>query len=308
MRFPLLALLLLLLPIGCGSVRLGEEGPLDSTNFDAASGLDAGELQVVVTVSLPDAGCAPCVELTATGAQGTPPYTFVWDDGSTDAHRSVCAPVSQDQFTVTSRDALGRSSAPHPLRVDVGDKFCPPTPKLCLSNGSFEGKPAYNSGTPVAFDAPPWSDCAQPSRINLPDVVSATIPQIVVAVPAPTEGETYLGLREGMQASQALCAPLRAGDQRSIRFDARKLDISNVTLNNTEAVFLQLSGGINANCSLNEVLWVSPKLVNAWTSFCVTLAPSQYMDQLTLLSITDGSSIAVSDLAVDNLVSVASCP
>lgn len=304
MRFLLLALLL---PLGCGSVRLGEEEPPDGTNFDAASGLDAGELEVVVTIAVPDAGCTPCVELTAAGSRGTPPYRFEWDDGSTEAHRSVCAPVSQDTFTVIARDARGRSSAPHPLRVDLRDKVCPQPKVLCLENPSFEGTPQLNTGG--VFDARPWSDCTNPARPNLPNVTNDTIQQWVTKLPDPTNGETYLALQEAMQVSQPLCAPIASGEQRAFRIDARKLDISSATLDNSEQIFLSVWGGESASCATQNLLWASPALGSAgWQSFCVTIAPSQYVDRLILKAITDQSQLATSVLIADNIVPVPSCP
>jgi hypothetical protein len=336
MRSHLLALLL----VGCGSVRLGEEPqgyvePDVEVDVGGASVLDAGravsELRVVVTVSAPDAGCSSCVELTAAPAMGTPPYTFEWEDGSKLARRDVCAPLSQDAFAVTVRDAVGRTSVPHAVRVDlptlgcadasavaardasapsVPDASAPPVsaPLLCLANPSFEGKPAYNPGVPVQFDAPPWSDCTRPSRFNTPDILDESVRQFLVPLPAPTDGKTYLGLREGNQASQALCAPIRGGEQRSFRIDARKLDLSSVPFANSEGVFLSIFGGISATCELTERVWISPKLNPMWQTFCVTIAPQQLMDQLTLQAVSDGTLLTLVSLNADHIVPVSSCP
>ncbi|MET0283293.1 MAG: hypothetical protein ABW352_02445 [Polyangiales bacterium] len=307
MRSPSLALILL---VGCGSVRLGGEEPQDELDVDASSTLDGGgiALRAVVAVAVPDAGCASCLELSVTGALGTPPYTVEWEDGSKLARRTICAPVSQDTFSVVVRDATGRMSPPHEVRPDLQEATCvdASAPLLWLDNPSFEGKPLYNAGG--QFDAPPWSDCTQPPRWNTPQIVNDTIRQWVTEIPDPRDGATFLGLLEGHQASQALAQPLRAGEERSFRIDARKLDISNATLDNSEKVFLEVSGGVRANCTVRELLWMSPSLGLGWQTLCVTIVAREYTDQLTLRAVSDESQVQSVFMLADNIVPVASCP
>jgi hypothetical protein len=306
MRSPPLALILL---VGCGSVRLGEEEPQDQQDVDASSTLDAevSDLQAVITVSVPDAGCASCMELSATGTGGAAPYRFEWEDGSALARRRVCADSnSSDRLILTVYDAAGHSSS-RELRLELPARSCvdASVPKLCVSNGSFEGTPAVN--TAGVFDALPWSDCTQPSRPNFPHVLNDTVQQWVTEIPDPTEGNTFLGLQESNQTSQPLCAPVMPGERRYFEFDARELDISNATGNNAEQTFLAVYGARSADCTTTDLLWVSPPLGLDWRRYCVELRPQSYMDRLVLQAITDQSSLAVSFLLVDNLVPVASC-
>jgi hypothetical protein len=313
MRIPPFALFLL---IGCGPVRLGGEEIAENPaqGFDAAGAFDGGasDLRAVVTLDVQDEGCASCVELIATAAAGTPPYTFRWDDGSRDARRTICAPVAQDAFTVTVEDARGARSAPQTVRLDLPSARCadaslPPTPQLCVQNPSFEGTAQVNATR--MFDVKPWNDCTQPARNNTPDVVSDSIDTFgYVDVPKPTDGETFLGLMETEQASEPLCESLRGGQVRSFRIDARKLDLSNVTWDKSEGAFLSVYGGTSADCNARELLYVSPALTTAWQTLCVTIAPLQFMDMLTLQAISDMTQPQYIYVVVDHIVPVADCP
>ncbi|HEX5660248.1 MAG TPA: hypothetical protein VFX59_23800 [Polyangiales bacterium] len=308
MRLPLLALPLL---VGCGSVRLGDEEPLGDRDFDAAGALDGGGslLNVVVTLGAPDAGCGSCVELSVRADNGTAPYTFEWEDGNKLPSRVVCMDDGVEVYEVVAHDASGRSSAPYAVRLGLPERACvdASVPRLCIENGSFEGKVAVNTG--MVFDVPPWSDCTNPSRPNFPHVLNDSVVQWVTKVPAPTDGVTFVGLQENDQTSQALCEPVRGGELRYFTIDARKLDISNATGDNKERIFLAVSGGVSANCLTRELLWVSPSLGMEWQSYCVTMAPQQYMDRLVLEAWTDGSApLTSSVMVVDNLQPVAGCP
>jgi hypothetical protein len=314
MRFPPLALSLL---AGCGSVRLGDALMDEAANIapDAgdASRLDAGAsstLRVVVAVQVDD-DCNSCVELSASVADGVPPYTFEWDDGSALPRRRVCAPVAQDAFTVTVTDAQGVRSQPRSTRLELPETVCAAdagVPKLCLQNLSFEGMPAINAGFPMQFDGKPWSDCTNPARANMPDIVNDTVQQTPVDVPQPTDGKTFLGLFEGEQTSQTLCASLRAGDERFVRFDVQRIDVTAGAGGQREAAALQIWGGTSANCTPLELLWASPKLSLDWQNFCAPLAPRQFMDLLTLKAISDESLPSNIYVAVDHIVQVDSCP
>jgi hypothetical protein len=313
MRPPVLALLLL---AACGSVRLGEEEPATPRDFDAAHTIDGGlpsELNVLVTVSPVDAGCSACMELGATASGGTPPYSFAWSDDIRLSRRAVCATDGQDALYVVATDALGHKSSQHWVRVDLSQQDCVDAhvPKLCLQNGSFEGTAAVN--TAGVFDAEPWSDCTNPSIPNFPHIVNDSVKNWVTEnwvkeLPAPTDGSTYLGLQEGNQTSQPLCETLRPGDTFSFRVDARKLDISGATGDDTEQVFLSAWSGLAASCARNNLLWLSPPLTTEWTNFCVTVTPQDHMDRLFLRTMSDDSQFAVVFLTADNLVPVPSCP
>ncbi len=84
---------------GVGVAPYGCNGqPEMEINFGVAA--DAGISQNI---------CAGnCATLTATGAGGTAPYTYLWSNGATTASTSVC-PMSNATYSVTVTDALGNS-------------------------------------------------------------------------------------------------------------------------------------------------------------------------------------------------------
>jgi hypothetical protein len=107
------ALFLGLLATGCGtgphddSLVVGSDdgsGGAFSGVDASVSGLDAyieeGHVKVtIVTLSCP----GDCATVQAVGTGGNPPYTFAWDDGSTNATRQVC-PTSNATYRVTVTD------------------------------------------------------------------------------------------------------------------------------------------------------------------------------------------------------------
>jgi hypothetical protein len=76
----------------------------------------------------------------------------------------------------------------------------------------------------------------------------------------------------------------------------------------TEAVFLEIWGGLGVDCSQYERLWASTAVDNAWQRFCVTLRPSSFTTQLTLRGSSDMTSPSPAYVLVDNLQPVDSCP
>jgi hypothetical protein len=309
MRVTLLGVALV---VGCGPVRLGEErGRLDAGSSGVVDA-SVAQLGVLVTVS-PSARCDGCATLTAQAEGGTPPYRFAWDDGSRGERREVCVQDGPGPFTVQVQDADGMLATPHATRLELGALGCAPdaavaAPLLCLQNGSFEGKPAVNTGVPTNFDALPWSVCTNPSQANTPDLVNETIPQMFVSVPSPSDGATYLGMAEGEQTSQALCRPVLAATSLSFELDLSRIYLGGGVVPDSEATFLEVWGGIGADCSQHERLWVSPKLDFGWTTYCVTLRPQQYMDSLTLRARSDESLPSQVYLVADHLVPVDRCP
>ncbi|MDB4975137.1 MAG: hypothetical protein JWN48_3478 [Myxococcaceae bacterium] len=295
---------------GCGPVRLGEDPFAWELDGEVSRGLDAGTQAPSVFVAVRQAGaCGSCFELTARGVGGKPPYAFEWEDGSHAAERVVCSGAGGEASTVRVQDADGHASAPYELRLEAADAACPAAPSgplICLQNPSFEGKAAPNPGLPSTFDLSPWSACPA-SASNSPDVVDDTTGQMVVTLPKAVDGQTYLGLMEGEQASQELCRPLAVGSPVSLQLDVARIYIGG-GLPDTELAFLELWGGVAAECSQRERLWASPAIGLQWQRHCVTLEPTQAADNLTLRARSDdtlGSSIY---LVVDNLVPVHQCP
>lgn len=309
---------------GCGTVRLGDEAPWvqPAVPFDAAvvaslADLDAGVPIVgpvaIVTIDWPE-GCDECADVLVQGAGGTPPYTVEWADGLRTAERRICPDVVSRTLAVAVTDATGVRSVPHVtklLPVDASCPFAPPPvadpPRICLLNPSFEGTPAWNPGLPTVFDAPPWSVCSNPSRNNTPEIASDGSAQgFATNVPKATNGETWLGLADGEQASQQLCRGQSAGSKVSFTIDLRRLYVAGVNPDN-EATYLEIRGGVGATCTADERLWTSPKLDTNWNTFCVTLEPTEYFDNLVLIARSDPSTTAGTYLIVDNIVTVESC-
>lgn len=256
--------------------------------------------------------CGTCFELSASGAHGVEPYKYEWEDGSYGAARRVCAGETGVSIWVVAEDAAGARSpanAAH-LQTDVSaDNGCPVTPSpqpMCLVNPSFEGVPAINGG--ANFEAAPWSSCMDPVTVqsgltNTPDIANHSVEPMIGIAPEPTDGVTYLAMNAGEQASQALCEPLLAGEQTSLRLDAMRMD-----LGTPDMIYLQLWGGSSNDCSQRQLLWASPPLDTKWTNYCLTLRPSDSVDLVTLRAQGPTSQLAVNYLAVDNITPVSACP
>ncbi len=226
---------------GCGSggqATLGEAGTYDADppgaflGGDASAGaLDARIEQNHVAVTFVTLSCeGDCATVNAVATGGHPPYTFVWDDGSTDATRHVC-PTSSAHYSVRVTDAgisgeLARPPETVQLALTANVLACPDGgisdagAGVCLANPSFEGT-AATSG----FDAPPWVACGGPlfgqARIWSE---STSGPGQTTPSPVPTEGSTYLFLapNQGLgpqNVSEPLCATLHAGTTYRLLLD-----------------------------------------------------------------------------------------
>ena len=254
--------------------------------------------------------CGRCFDLVADGAGGTPPYLYQWEDGSRSQARRVCVAGGQKKdVTVVVQDARAASSAPSTTQLapeDV-DAACEPagvsSQRLCIQNPSFEGSPAVNTGQ--NFDAVPWSACSNDSSMaNTPDIGSDAL-VVIGNVPKPTNGLTYLALGQGEQVSQALCEDVQGGSVLYLKLDVTRVDL---TPGDTTKMFLELYGGIAADCSQRQLLWASPALASSWTTYCIPLRPREFMNQLSLRAKTDVASAFPEYLTVDNLVPVDQCP
>lgn len=296
------AVLLLLPALGCGPVLLGDE-----VQRDAGPNRDAGE-KLVVALSVSHVSCG-CVELTASASGGREPYEYHWADGTVAARRKLCGAQASTALSVYALDADGAQSSK--AQLGLADAGCPPPPEpplLCLENGSFEGTPAANIGLVNSFDAVPWSVCTNPSVVNTPDVANDTVKQMVATVPKPTHGTTFLALGENEQVSQKLCEPIAGSETRSFTIDLSRVNIGAGVVPETERVFLEVWGGIAADCSQRELLWASDALDVGWKTHCITIAPRAFMDQLTLRTNADKTQLAPVYLLADQLLPVKSCP
>jgi hypothetical protein len=332
--------------IGCGPVWLGDERVHDAgvkrsadsaDRADATSATDAPELAdasastpiatgsaggVQVAVSVEPIDCGKCFDVKAAGFGGQPPYDFEWNDGTFRANRRVCPDLRDVTVSVFARDASSVQSPPQAVTLTwTSNAGCPeqpappaatPSALLCLENPSFEGTPAANLGQPDAFDATPWDLCrgvAMPtSTPNTPDVANDTIPQMIVEVPKASDGVTYLALGEGEQVSQPFCSTIDAGASLSLQLDLSSINLVAGLTTQTEKVFLEIWGGLAVDCSQRELLWASPALEFGWKTFCVTVHPHSFMNQITLRANSDMTLASPAYLLVDNLKPMDRCP
>jgi hypothetical protein len=273
--------------------------------------------RVSIAVAVRAIDCGACFELLAAGAGGTPPYDFTWSDGSTAALRNVCV-AAGSLFSVVARDAAGSRSEPHVIELtSAKDAGCaepvPPTDAarpaetLCLDNPSFEGTPAISFGDPMVFDADPWSLCSNNLGVmNAPDIGNAEISQTATA-PDPVDGNTYLALGEQEQVSQELCGEVTGDVPLYLEIDLARIAVGEV-VPGAEQIFLEIWGGLSADCSQRELLWASRALTADWQRFCVALRPRSFTTQLTLRGGSDMASNSLGHVLVDNLRPVDSCP
>jgi hypothetical protein len=321
--------------LGCGPVMLGRERaedagvkPSDASapgeSADASDPIRVGTRgsasNVHVSVSVEPVNCGKCFDVRATGSGGQAPYEFEWDDGTRRGSQRVCPSSSDITVSVVAQDSAAARSDPQAVTLTpLADAGCPepkpdittPPALLCLENPSFEGPPVANLGQPDAFEAEPWSACVSagmPSAtLNTPDIANDTIPQNVVVAPKATDGETYLALGEGEQVSQPFCNTIDANASLSLQLDLSGLDLTS-GLSLPEKVFLEIWGGLAVDCSQRELLWASPALEPGWKTFCVTLHPHSFMNQITLRANSDQGSAAPAYLLLDNLKPMDRCP
>ena len=279
----------------------------------------------VVTVSLP-ADCSSCVELRVQGKGGEPPYRVEWGDGETQVVRRLCGDELVRPLTVVVTDAAGARSAAHLTKRSTDGASCPVADadagadadaatrpsvaaRLCLQNPSFEGQPSTASTAGTSFDGAPWSACINPAGTNAPSLGNDSSQALITAeLPKPTDGATWLGLLPDSQVSQPLCQAVTGGSARSFRVDLRRVVLGDNVLPDNGALFLEVHGGIAADCSSRELLWASPNLDTSWNTYCATLQPQQYFDNLVLVARSDSSLGTTSYLVADNLEPVERCP
>jgi hypothetical protein len=308
------------LALGCGStgganynLDVGSDDGGPSFAFSGGDGgqaLDAHIEQGHLAVTFITLSCSgPCADVQAVATGGNAPYRFVWEDGSTSAMRHVC-PTSSTEYSVTVTDS-GMSgeffSAPETTKVTLPATVMACSDAgvaACISNPSFEGT-AMGEGV----DAAPWVACTSGSVDTA--ITNQSTPGYLVSLPAPTDGDTYLGLASSLgngvgtvgAVSEPVCAVMHAGVTYSL-----KLDLANGSGLGLTATALEIFGA-SSSCTQGELLWTSPVAGTSWGTFCASFTPTQETSYLTLtLAAAANGTTPSCAFFVDHLVPVASCP
>jgi hypothetical protein len=303
---------------GQASLHVGDAG--------APSALSAHIEERGVTVEIVALKCAgDCADVVAVAKGGNEPYTFAWEDGGTDPFRHVCPTektayrVSVTDTGVTSgefRRAPNTVDAPLTAEVlacpaeqaDAGTAIGPGTPWTgCVQNPSFEG--AVTPTQFQAFDAPPWNACYAGGFLTYSAIGNETLwPTQNWTFPKAADGITYLALGQqgpiGGRASETLCEPIHARSSRSFLVDLARAPSTSPSLEAT-GQFMQVVGG-GSECNETAVLWTSPQLALAWTTYCVTVTPTEDVTSLGFRPLATGG--AQMEGLVDQLLPVTSCP
>lgn len=189
---PAVVALLIALSADCGtsansgySLDAGgdESGNITFATGDAAgaqgldAGLDAYIEQGQVAVRLITLSCAgDCATVQAVGTGGDPPYTYAWENGSTNPVRQVC-PASDTAYSVKVTDTGGSGENLRPPQtagasVTADVLACPDggpgdaapavlSTDACVGgfvNPSIEGTP--QTASEGAWDASGWTQCS----------------------------------------------------------------------------------------------------------------------------------------------------
>lgn len=178
-----------------------------------------------VSIEVVTVACAgDCFEVVAVAQGGYPPYTYVWEDGSTGAERKLC-PSASRAFVVKATDRgyeseeferaaetatasvsaevlacpdAGTPDAAMPEPADAGTPDAGSDPEvrwraLCIPNGSFD-----NGG------AGPWRYCPPSNRGTNLLITNGTEP----GQPEPVDGMWYLRLDPEPGQPEVLSVPL----------------------------------------------------------------------------------------------------
>jgi hypothetical protein len=162
-RSQVVGLLVTASAFGCGSGRANpysldvgsdDGGPSFVSGFNDAGStgaLDAYVEQNGIAVKLITLSCSgDCATVEAVGTGGYPPYTFKWDDGSTNATRQICPTSSTNYFVqVTDTGTSGElARAPESVKVPLTANIlaCPDGGTVACDGGFGAGVNVPASG------------------------------------------------------------------------------------------------------------------------------------------------------------------
>jgi hypothetical protein len=245
-----------------------------------------------------------CADVEAVAHGGNPPYSYVWEDGSSDAKRHVClvangtlkvnatdTAIKVPEFDYQAHTATDEIST---IVLGCGPDAGVPTSNsmFCLNNPSLEGTPGLGE---QGLKLPGWSICSVTPDVN-PSVTAF----------APSDGSTYLGVIGATtdiaeSAGAAFCLPLQAA--APIHFS---VDLAVSSFLGSPAQ-LQLWGG-TTSCDKGELLWTSPTItdVDKWHTFCGTLTPS-HSDSYLMVWPAPMAAVGGSYVLIDNFKATDHC-
>jgi hypothetical protein len=287
-----------------------------------AQGIDAYIEQGQVAVRLITLSCAgDCATVQAVGTGGYPPYTYAWENGSTNPVRQVC-PASDTAYSVKVTDTGGSGENLRPpqtagasVTADVlacpdggpGDAAAVLSTDGCVGgfvNPSIDGTPQTAVGG--AWDASGWTQCPClcPTMGDPSYLANQSTSALGQYYPAPSAGQTYavIPIKPGFTTTgfgQQFCAPAAAGT--SFRIDAMLLDPSPPGTTFALAVY----GGEAVCNESGTMVWAAASLTQSWTTYCVTLA--QATPAITFNGAYNNPA-ATALILIDNIVPVSSCP
>jgi hypothetical protein len=298
---------------GAGSIALSDGGT--SKTLSAHIERPSGVTVTVVTVGCADA----CADVRVVAHGGFPPYTFKWDDGSTNPARTIC-PSATTQFVASATDTgspsgeFARPPANASARVTADVIQCPeggvtrldastPPNGPCITNPSIEGTP--QAGAAFAWDAKGWQQC--PWLGLYPTyLANQLVLDPATAYPRPSDGNTYAVIQDNLLVlagfGQELCSPPTPGAAQFFTVDLAYVP-EPADAGTASAPRIQILGG-DVPCTGTDVLWTSPPLTEAWSTYCVALDPAKPTRSITFNPFDKLSAF----ILVDHLVSVDGCP
>lgn len=261
-----------------------------------------------VSLSLIQVGCqGECSDVEAIATDGYPPYSFVWEDGSIAATRTLC-PTDVTTYRVTATDSgitsPEFSQAAESVSAEVKTQLtkcsegasCTEDLALEATAHNDDGGDGYQTAWDLCVSEYGMAGFYNEQTTDAFDIFASLVG--LSTYPAATEGETYLGMQSDNSVAHELCAPLVAGKPYSV-----KLDVSSYWV----GVPPQLAINVSSDGCAGEAktVWTSPMTHQMWQTYCATFTPDRAYTHLVLSMANPDDSPAL--LFVDNMVPVPNC-